>query len=262
MIEAFTLFEPFHEPPEWRRWNWRNRVLKFLTQVWSNDCNIDLDGEDDFPFDTELSFGDVIFWWGRQDFVPYIKKSPITAMERPPSIRAADALILDNQTSSIEAGLIRFIKNNRVKALIIKFPAAEVWLWKKKDRGDLGVWARGLPIGRPDAETDQAKEWLNAALAKVFKIGAPEFIIEQTQNGENFEILGNEPEILSIPANLWEKILERYLVMADISLDYQYAPSAGAIELGIKQLGKFRLNIIATRLTYGYKIVTTVSRIE
>jgi|SRR3989344_4649149 len=249
----------------WETRRWKNEIVNFLNQVWSKDCGLDPEISG-VLFDVELAFGDVVLWWGSQIFVPYLQETEFSVIEMPPRFTANEILITDDSVSSIEFGLIRFVKNRKVRALIIRFPNSEVWIWKKSGiRSELGVWARGLPRGRPDVVNDQAKNWLHNALLEVVRRKAERFVIEDSHESEGSVLLIEEfsnSTTLPIPANIKAGVIERLLVMAKVTLDYQYAPAAGMIEFNIKGVGKLHLDVIASRIGRGYKIEVTVNYVD
>ncbi len=258
MIEAFFL--QGISPGKWATFRWRMEIVSFLRAIWANDHK--LASDKGVPFHTEISFGDVVLWWGTEVFVAYIQQGEVTAIEIPPQFKVAEVLQPSDSTAEIEAALIRFVYNNRVKAVVMRLGDGEVWLWKKKKRGDVGVWATGLPIGRPDSERDQSTAWLNDAIAMVFNLDAKGFKIRPDDQGHIFTIDCKESRDLRIPANISAKVINELFVMAGIALNYEYAPAAGVIEIGIKNVGRFRISIIARKVKLGYEIDATINTIN
>ncbi len=131
-VSGFTCF------PESR---WREAILYYLFGIWGN--------RSDVTYRPKISFGDI---WLRLDSSNgrYYAYGHEETFEQVPPLGSDDLIVTSDEQVKVEVALIRFVKNDRIKQLRLRFPAKSgdtctLVLWKKTRRGEYGVASLGLP---------------------------------------------------------------------------------------------------------------------
>lgn len=124
---------------------WREAILYYLNGIWADrEC---------VTYRPKIHFGNVPKVDSWQEVVLRLDRSLGeyyaygTSAERPPRECNREAiLVVGCGQTEVEQGLIRFVKNNRIRQLWILLRGQEViCLFKTRERGFLGVSADGIP---------------------------------------------------------------------------------------------------------------------
>ncbi|MDP3957546.1 MAG: hypothetical protein Q8Q10_03545 [bacterium] len=120
---------------------WRKAIEHYLFGVWS--------ASDEVVIRPKISFSRLTLRLNRSNGEYYAYGVPQEKL--PPgfaeSQRHYTLFVGTGHQSNIETGLIRFVKNKRIKLLRMYLPMSEGYLtlWKKSRRGQYGVTAIDLP---------------------------------------------------------------------------------------------------------------------
>lgn len=115
---------------------WRDCILHFLFGVWSDDRNV--------THRPKIQLGEITLRL-IQATGEYVAYGDSLEPEHP-SFTEDETLVVSGSQLGVEMGLVRFVKNDRLKLLVIVLPrGAEVRLWKKLWRSRFGISATGIP---------------------------------------------------------------------------------------------------------------------
>ncbi len=114
---------------------WRECVLYYLFGVWS--------GAENVVYRPKINFGEITLRLNVGEGRYYAHGTPVEL--EYPYFLATETLVVENGQRDVEIGLVRFVKNNRIKMLVIKLSeGSELRLWKKSERSRFGITATGL----------------------------------------------------------------------------------------------------------------------
>lgn len=115
---------------------WREAILYYLFGVWGNQNRV--------MYRPKIMFGLLTLRLDPdcEDYYAYGHARD----DKLPLFDPKNALVVTANQSAVELGLIRFVKNDQIKALCIVFrDLSAMWLWKKERRGQYGAYAAGIP---------------------------------------------------------------------------------------------------------------------
>lgn len=115
---------------------WREAILFYLFGVWAD--------KEDVISRPKIIFGNVTLRLDldAREYFAY----GCSHDEQLPSFPKEATLMVGCSQDEVEQGLIRFVKNDRIKFLAICLPCqGRVELWKKEKRGQYGYTAYGIP---------------------------------------------------------------------------------------------------------------------
>ncbi len=148
-ISGDRCFEPFR---------WREAILYYLNGVWSGRTQvmyrpkISLSNAPD-----EGSFASVVLRLDdhAKDYYAHGTSSGTAIL----GILPEEMLEVGDGQAEVEGALIRFVKNDQIKLLLINFHhrqgVGRVFLWKTDRRGDLGVRMENMPRSMDRAEIER-----------------------------------------------------------------------------------------------------------
>ena len=120
---------------------WREAILYYLFGIWGN--------RSDVTYRPKISFGDI---WLRlhSSNGRYYAYGHEEIFEPVPALGNDDLVETSDEQARVEVALIRFVKNDKIKQLRLRFPSVSndtcvLVLWKKTRRGEYGVASLGLP---------------------------------------------------------------------------------------------------------------------
>lgn len=125
---------------------WREAILYYLFGVWA--------GQQKVMYRPKISFGPITLRlaadageyyahaWDRQGALDFFG---VDLNGLAPAFPNSIILRVGYTQVEVEQGLVRFVKNNRVKLLVISLREGEIRLWKMQERSRLGISATGLP---------------------------------------------------------------------------------------------------------------------
>ncbi len=129
---------------------WREAILYYLNGVWSDNNDVTYrpkikftkDGGSVLDYNVTLrldqSTGEY-YAYGTYEGVPFCKIPDDLA-------KPEGCLRVGKDQNAVEMGLIRFVRNDAIRALQISFgPDAGIVLWKTSRRGELWIAIAGLP---------------------------------------------------------------------------------------------------------------------
>ncbi|MEK7664219.1 MAG: hypothetical protein AAB340_02150 [Patescibacteria group bacterium] len=114
---------------------WREAILAFLFELWSEKLP---------AFRPKIILGQLTLRLNSIEnrYFVYGKGADRTIPEVVKALDEDARLLTSDSRSAVETGLIRFVKNNRIKALQIYFCYGySIVLWKKDRRGEYGCWS-------------------------------------------------------------------------------------------------------------------------
>lgn len=131
---------------------WREAILYYLFGSWSGNSDVTyrpkiIFGSLTLRLDPEngkyFAYGRGTGWPSDMDAVDAIRLS------LDPRFKGIH-IICSDRAADVERGLIRFVKNNRIKYLRIDIETGKegvkfVFLWKKERRGEYGIASFGIP---------------------------------------------------------------------------------------------------------------------
>jgi len=119
---------------------WREAILAFLFSVWSGDTYV--------LGRPKIHFGQLTLRLDRDEkrYFVYGKGSDLVVTEGIKTLDEDARLCIGDSQATVETGLIRLVKDNRIKALQICSCGHSIALWKKGRRGEYGCWSSpGVP---------------------------------------------------------------------------------------------------------------------
>jgi hypothetical protein len=128
------------EYPELR---WKEAILFYLFGVWSNRESV--------MYRPKISFGDITLRLDISSAEYYAYGHQESPREDVPPLGANDLVVTSARQSEVEVGLIRFVKNPKIRQLRLtlethdKMYLGTLVFWKKAKRGEYGVAGLGLP---------------------------------------------------------------------------------------------------------------------
>ncbi len=116
---------------------WREAILYYLFGVWGNLQEV--------MYRPKIMFGGITLRLNSNGSEYYAYGPPTE--EPPPIVKSPEEHLdlLDEDQWGVEIALIRFVKNNQIRQLTLRFRYGELRLWKKSQRGQYGIAAVGLP---------------------------------------------------------------------------------------------------------------------
>ncbi len=118
---------------------WREAVLFYLFGIWGN--------REDVTYRPKIHFGDICLRLDRQS-KEYYAYGHAEVPELTPITSSEETLFVRSGQNEVEIGLIRFVKDNRIKKLVLSLGpggACQLLLWKKEKRSEYGVAGIRLP---------------------------------------------------------------------------------------------------------------------
>ncbi len=122
---------------------WRECFLYYLFGIWGNQKRVTYRPKVNFCTGTGPSIGMFELRLDRASGEYFACGS--CAVQEPPTFYGDQVLIVSYKQAEVEQALVRFVKNNSIKMLIISLRKGVVHLWKKPQRSCLGVLATGIP---------------------------------------------------------------------------------------------------------------------
>ncbi len=120
------------------RERWREAILYYLFGVWADKEHV--------IYRPKIAFGLVTLRLDTKAGGYYAYGQPEEKLPHPLPFRKEEKLVVRFEQAAVEVGLIRFVKNDRIKLLTIVLPNfGQLALWKKERRGQYGVTALGIP---------------------------------------------------------------------------------------------------------------------
>lgn len=119
---------------------WREGILYYLFGIWSDKVEV--------TYRPKIHFGFACLRLspGERQYYAY-GKCPDT---EKPSFPEEGVLTVSWEQTEVEQGLIRFVKNEAIKMLVVTLKNhRQFCLWKKERRGEYGCWAN-IPIRMED----------------------------------------------------------------------------------------------------------------
>jgi len=125
--------------------HWREAILHYLFGVWG--------GENEVLYRPKISFGGTSRSWfelrlDREtlEYFAYWNGNEPPAVEQSPHFKPEEILTVGYSQFEVEQGLIRFVKNNRIRMLTISFSKLRsLHLWKGREKGQYGVTGNNIP---------------------------------------------------------------------------------------------------------------------
>lgn len=114
---------------------WREAILHYLFGVWSDRKSV--------MYRPKISFGllSLRLWPKGAEYYAEGR-----AVEYVPLFPNEEVLTVSHQQVDVEQGLIRFVKNDAIKMLVINLENhGKLRLWKKERRGEYGYSASRVP---------------------------------------------------------------------------------------------------------------------
>ena len=117
---------------------WRDAILHYLFGVWGN--------QDQVMYRPKLGFYCISLrldlercrYWA-------VWTDRHASLEEPPEISQMKVLTVPSSQLEVEAGLVRFVKDDSILMLVIALEnLGQIRLWKKERRGEYGIWGQNL----------------------------------------------------------------------------------------------------------------------
>lgn len=112
-------------------------ILHYLFGVWADDRNV--------TYRPKISFGGDVSLRLDPEEREYCVYGQVTGSTPPLHVTDEGVLIVGCQQVDVEQALIRFVKNERIRMLVITLRNhGKFWLWKKDD-GEYDILTVGVP---------------------------------------------------------------------------------------------------------------------
>ena len=117
---------------------WREAILSYLFGLWTNKSEV--------VYRPKIAFGTIVLRLD-QSKGAYYAYGKNQEGEQAPYFNDEEVLIVGPKQEEVEIGLVRFVKNDRIRRITITSDnSGFVRLWKKARRGEYGVMSYNIPI--------------------------------------------------------------------------------------------------------------------
>ncbi len=121
---------------EFKEDRWRDCILYFLFGMWSDAGNV--------TYRPKLDLGEITLRLNEEKCEYFAYGRPVELQH--PSFSIEETLTVCYAQMAVEQGLVRFVKNDRLKLLVILLrDGGEVRLWKKPQRSRFGITCKAIP---------------------------------------------------------------------------------------------------------------------
>lgn len=115
---------------------WRDCVLYFLNGMWSDKSEV--------IYRPKLNLGEITLRFDDEKDEYFAYGRPIETEH--PAFSIVETLTVSYARMAVEQGLARFVRNDRLKLLVILLrDGGEVRLWKKQRRSRFGITCKAIP---------------------------------------------------------------------------------------------------------------------
>lgn len=115
---------------------WRKAILYYLFGVWEDRQNV--------MYRPKISFKRVTLFLGVNSGT-YLACGETTTVEPAVPTNTSSVLRVGCSQMEVEYALVKFVKNNNLRMLIIHLDEGELRFTKGHARSDLTIWASGIP---------------------------------------------------------------------------------------------------------------------
>ena len=126
---------------------WREAILAFLNKVWSGDKLLTLPNQQRIAINkTTIQLGRVFQRYGdREYFAYYVSEPDDTPLPHTLLSDQSAYKIRGCEQNVIEIGLVRFVRDNKMRELWLQFRTGMIVLTKGQARSELFISTRDIP---------------------------------------------------------------------------------------------------------------------